>query len=437
VLVTGANTSKNAALVSIAICFAIFLLMYQVRHSRDTIRAKETYAYVPFHLQPFANQIGAVSHPSRTSGVRRGQQLLAVNGLPFTGVSMYLQEVEALRGRRPLMIAVRSADGSTRTIDVGEAHCTCGIGSRSATIFTYVLPPAFCVLLGSIVVLSRHRARLAWVFLALMLCLSQLTLFPEAVAANEFPQFANPQLWHDWLRVPAVAYEAFFHVSWPAWLVLFATYFFPGNERRGLLIAGLMLGVALASTIAFLGWSENYHATAWLGNVLNYLSPWLMLGAFCCAVFFALPFGKKWSIVIVVLVVAALTLLYWTQLGIPSYDFAQGSDHLLYVVPVLPAAIRESPFVIAAFACAAFSVVVLANFRNLTILERLSYLVLGVAAPFLCASIPVFFGMELHALAHPTFPLIATATGLIGIAWSVLRRTATTRRSMDLGDWYD
>ena len=409
---------------------ACFLVPYQVRYSRQTVEEQERYAFIPFDLRPFGNEIGSVNS---SAGLQGGDQLLTINRRPFTGRTIYAQELRAAQyTNMPLAVTVRARNGEVRDSEAGFAHCTCVIAPRSKIILIHVLPPAFCVLLGFAVALLRHYRVEAWLFLALMLCLSQLTLFPD-FRASGLQHMVDVGAWGDWLRVPATAYESFCHASWPAWLVLFSAYFSRKSGRvnpvpTAWLVATPMLLTALAWSVVWVGWSEDFARTASVGDVLIGTSGWATIAAFICAVICVLPYGRNCVAVMALVVLGAITLLYWAWLGLPTYEFVRGSDRALHVVPAVPAGMLARPFVVATFACIAFAVVALANLGTLAKVEVAALLALAVAASFVCVSMSVVDFAALNAFRNPGFPLVAGGLGLAGVAWSILSRTKLARQ---------
>jgi len=406
---------------------ACFLLPYQVRYSRQAVEEQERYPSVPFTLRPFGNETGYVSY---AAGLQGGDQLIAVNGRPFTGRTIYAQELEAAQSTsQPLSVTVRARTGERRDSEAAFAHCTCVIASRSRIILTRVLPPAFCVLLGFAVAVLRRSRIEAWLFLALMLCLSQLTFFPD-IRASGFPQMVDVAAWRDWLRAPATAYESFCHASWPAWLMLFSAYFFRrqdgGNPRprpTAWFVAIPILVTAVAWSVVWVGWSEDFSRTASFGDALIGTSGWATMAGFGCAVVCVLSYSRKWAVVMVLTGICATILLRWVWLGLPTYYFARGSDHALHIVAAVPGGMLARPFVAAAFSCLAFVVVALANRMTLTKVEVAALLALAVAAPFVCVSMSMPAFPALNALRNPGIPLTAGGLGLVGVAWSVSDRT--------------
>ncbi len=234
------NFAPRFALV---VC-AVLAVALQIRFSIATFEARSTLLFIPFQLKPFTNTIDSVGQSAR-GVLKRGDELLAVNGRPFTGMSVYRQELrsatryldgvhrlpptEAVQARSPsrwpFRVTVRSGAADARTVNIEFGNCTCGSLSTPQVIWYCILPPAACILLGFIVAAaSRSQSALPWLFLAVAVCLSVIAIVPGGF--GNWSQVADPLEWRDWFRVPALAYQSFFAASWPAWLLLFAVYCF-------------------------------------------------------------------------------------------------------------------------------------------------------------------------------------------------------------------
>jgi hypothetical protein len=410
----------SAALIRLCLCvLGCFLAAYQYRYSFEVVEAQETYAFVPFRLQPFGNRIGNIAYA--VTSLTRGDEVLAVNGQPFTGLAVYFGELQANQGgAKRFTVTIRSPSGAVSEADVGFPHCTCGIASRATIVKTHVLPPLLCVLIGFAVALLRPRQPLALLFLALMLCLSQLSYAPDMrTSFGGFPQIVEVRAWLDWLRTPAVAYESFCQASWSAWLLLFAAYLFRGAGRRdpvpaAWVIASPTLAVAVAWTAAAVGWSEAYRVTMSLGGFLIRNSRWLTLAGIWGTAIWAIYLNRRWGAVVALLALCAMTLLYWATLGLPTYGFVPGPDGLLEVVPVTPEWLLREPFIVATFASATSVSLSVAHLKRLSRIQVIAIAALAFATPGLCI-------MMVSYLWHPDFPLIAAALGLGPMAWSLAR----------------
>jgi hypothetical protein len=424
-------------LLRLCLCLlGCFVAAYQVRYSREVLHVKQSYDYVPFRLLPFGNRIGTHAYSTKATSLA-GAELVAVNGRPFTGLTIYLQELRrANTVSQPFKVTVRGNDGVVCDHEINFPHCTCGVPRSSMVILVDILPPAFCVLLGLTVAGLWMTRPLPWLFLALMLCLSQYTLIPDLrVRFGGFQQMVEVGGWHDWFRIPAVGYESICRSSWPVWLVLFTVHFFLGlRTRRHLIYVRLlsiaMLALGVAWTIAAVGWSENFSKVAPLSRWLIHTSDWQTIACTCAAVICVSHLGKRWVAAMVVLIACAMTLLYWRELGLPTYTLVSGADSRLHLAQVVPESFLARAFVVATFGCAAFAVYTLAHFRILTRVEKTSFLILGSVAPMFCVGqAPYPIALSWGYWYPVFFPLAIAGLGLLGVAWSVKRRSTRNDQS--------
>jgi len=66
----------------------VFLAAFQIRYSIATLEAGNTFLFIPFHVKPCTNTIGSVGHWTEDV-LHRGDELIAVNDRPFSGMSVY------------------------------------------------------------------------------------------------------------------------------------------------------------------------------------------------------------------------------------------------------------------------------------------------------------------------------------------------------------
>ena len=72
----------------------VFLAAFQIRYSIATLEARSTFLFIPFQLKPYTNTIESVGQSAKHV-LHRGDELIAVNDRPFTGMSVYRQELRA------------------------------------------------------------------------------------------------------------------------------------------------------------------------------------------------------------------------------------------------------------------------------------------------------------------------------------------------------
>lgn len=390
----------------------IFLAGFQIRYSMETIEARNTFLYVPFHFRLGTNIVDTVGFGTGDV-VKPGDELVAVNGRAFTGAAVYHQELRAARRyldaasrlsdvegaravlNRPFRVTIRSGS-ETRTVDVYFPHCTCGSLSFFWMVWYCVIPPAVCVLAGLIVVALRSTM-MRWLFLAAAISLSQAALVPSDFSG--FSQSANPMEWRAGFRIPAIVYQSFFTASWPAWLLLLAVYSSRRDARLSiawLAVTPIFFVACLKSLIA-VAWSENFKAGASLQDGLGVVSLETTVVTLVGAAFVTWSLGHTWRIVASVLTVSAMAVLY----------------------SPLPAATFLTPrIVLEFFTLAIILLVVIAHWNTRGFVRTLSLLFLIV--PFLYSSISTFWGLWWMPPV-PQFALGSLYVGLAGFLWRTWR----------------
>ena len=205
----------------VLVASTIFFAAFQTRYSLATWEARNTFLFIPFQLKPYTSTIESVEISAKAV-LHRGDELIAVNDRPFTGMSVYRQELRAARryfdaanrlperdaaeasAKWPFRVTVRSAAAKARTVNVLFAHCPCGSLDTSQVLWYCILPPVICIVAGLLVAAFRRLlSTLPWLFLAVGVCLSMVPIVPEW--SSSWSQVADPLEWRDWFRIPAVA----------------------------------------------------------------------------------------------------------------------------------------------------------------------------------------------------------------------------------------
>jgi hypothetical protein len=428
----------------------VFIAAFQIRYSIATLEARNTFLFIPFQLKPYTNTIESVGQSAKEV-LRRGDELMAVNDRPFTGMSVYRQElraatryldavnllpprdaVEAL-SRWPFRVTVRSGAADARTVNVYFAHCTCGSLDTSQVIWYCILPPAICIMLGLVVAaFSRLQSALPWLFLAVVVCLSLVPIVPEW--SSSWSQVADPLEWRDWFRIPALAYQSFFGASWSAWLLLFAIYCF---RRDASLTAWWavtpILALAGLKTFVAIGSSESFRVVAPIYRALESASTGISVTLFLCAALITWSFGRRWALGSLILAACAATVLCWPA-SVPIFHTTWMYDNVVYY--------RTPAVVGACFTAAILLVVVVAGWRTLVasakpkrhsgsgLLAILSMVLLLV--PFMYSALSGVVALWWTRFV-PQGVLISLYAGLLGAGWVVFSacraRTSSERSS--------
>jgi len=422
------NSAPRLALI---LC-AVFISTFQVRFSLATLEARNTFLYIPFKLKPCTNTIESRGQSAKDA-VRRDDELLAINGRPFTGTAVYRQELRSARryldyanrlstkeliealSRWPFRVTVRTGTAQARTVDVYFANCTCGSLDPSQVAWYCIVPPAACVVLGLIVAASRSHSTLAWLFLAVMVCLSVVPIVPEW--SDQWSQVADPREWRDWFRIPALAYQAFFSASWPAWLLLFAVYCFRRNGGSAAVWWAVSPVLVLASlkTLVAVGSSENFRAVASLRSALELSATWASVITFFCMAAALRSFGRRWVLTGAVLAGCATAVLCWPA-HVPDFQSNWMYDNVIdYRTPNLVGACFTSA-VLLVVGVAAFS---LAS-RGQTTTRLLSFAsVLLLLVPFVYSALSSVVALWWTRFV-PQGILASLFVGLLASAWIVL-----------------
>jgi hypothetical protein len=337
-----------------------FVVLFQVRASLQTVHLQRTLDfYVPFLLKPFTSEVAVVSHAMNWeqgrqsygvwnySVLRRGDRLIAVNGRPFSGMSVYLRELWDIQHQRPpeppvpewkpFVVTVLARDGNTRTIEFGFPHCTCGVPALWQALALWLIAPLFCVLVGFATAALRPSSRLAWAYLGLMLSVSQLQFWQEPY--TEFQITVTPMLWADWFRVPAVAYRSLVQNAWPAFLLIAARQVADDRQRtRGFsrpLIAAFLSLAALKAALA-VAWSEGFRMLSPLYDVLDRYRTELLVLALLSVAACVWTANRRAGTIALLVTMTALAGLFWSPAAITEGEWTVYSDQTRRFEPVVP-----------------------------------------------------------------------------------------------------
>ncbi len=224
-------------------------LIYQQAHPSQ-------YVALPFDTQPFSTVISKASASYPTAAVQKGDDVLSINGTRFNGA----EQLAAIQSNvRPgdMLTLIVNRGGHPVTVAV-RAH---GLGSNWIDLLgLQVFLPLSCLIVGFYIAFARPRDPLAWITLAMLASIGQIT--------GDVSWFiASP--WRELLFF----YHALLGSTWPLWLLLFGLYFpvpFPAWQKiswlnwvlaapwivfSGLTVCGLMMAGA---HLRELGWLSAF-----------------------------------------------------------------------------------------------------------------------------------------------------------------------------------
>jgi sigma-B regulation protein RsbU (phosphoserine phosphatase) len=164
-----------------------------------------------------------VSPGVEKAGLRPGDVLLAVDGIPYTGTSVLGEALAKARPGDAIHFTVQSGSG-VHTVTLPVTRDASSLSKISYDLLLNVAMPMGSILLGFWVVLVRPRDRLAWLLLGLLLSFSQL------LDAHKL------EGWPSGLREVAMGYHVALGATWPIFMLLFGFFFpepFPFWQRAG------------------------------------------------------------------------------------------------------------------------------------------------------------------------------------------------------------
>ncbi|MBE0659081.1 MAG: hypothetical protein IH602_15410 [Bryobacteraceae bacterium] len=274
----------------------IWVGVHQTRFTWETYLARQDHLFVPLTLKPFTNEIEWAASPSQD--FLAGDGVIAVRRKVLTGSSHWWRELAAAYREKssdlplPLELTIASAEGPTMNVEVYRQHCNCGI-MGSELICNWLFPPLYILALGFVAATKRPDSRLAWLLLFAAISVSVFRFHPIHPPLP-FTESVDPRMWSDAMRIPAMTWEWFFRLAWPAWLLL--------AFRRTWWAGWAVIGYALCGAVTYCFWAENFSVLEPWQRELNFVFPWfsdVSLGAhrYVDRVMFALARGPWLSVV--------------------------------------------------------------------------------------------------------------------------------------------
>lgn len=245
----------------LATLFAISLL-YQVRYLPDLFR-RETVHFAFFFVDPGSDTINFTTPEAASFGIRNGDHLVAVNGIPFIGTGVLGRAFNRAKAGVPLNVTIVAKDapmGEQRTIDLPVTSSPLNSWSNFSDLVVEFFLPGLSLLLGFWVAFRRPRDPMAWLLLALMMS------FPNIL--KTFIVEGWPPGW----REAGVLYGTTLEAIFPIAIYLFGRFFpepFPPGSRydygwRALqwLCALPFAIIALCGVVISIGALSNYRSVA-------------------------------------------------------------------------------------------------------------------------------------------------------------------------------
>ncbi|HEU5021761.1 MAG TPA: SpoIIE family protein phosphatase, partial [Bryobacteraceae bacterium] len=262
----------------------LFAGIYETGFVKDLIRRMfhgSQAPAAPFVIETASRTIG--------SGPLRGDEILSLNGRPFSSARQFSDAIAQSRPGGRLRLVVSQPSGSAMETDVTIASETVSdypAAANFAIVFClYILVPFVCLGLGFAVAFIRPRDINAWLLLLLLMGFSGFTGSPD---------------WHRSLPDISLAWQTFCAATWALWMMLFAIYF-PARlelDRRRPWLKYLVIVPSVAGEALFWGifwlWTRDINAASRWRGLLNWLYVYrIVFQMVGVGVFFA-AFGFKW-----------------------------------------------------------------------------------------------------------------------------------------------
>jgi phosphoserine phosphatase RsbU/P len=269
----------------LAVLFAT-AVAYEVPYLRDILRDEKR--DVPFFMMDSASdRVGFVTSDALKTGLRKGDEILSVNGRPYSGEGDLGRAFRGTPVGESVALVLRSPDGGQRTLQIRVRPHRATLWETVGEVMLYFFLPVCSILLGFWVAVLRPRDPMAWLLLVLMLT------FPHIFETFKI------QGWPPGWREAAMLYHATLGGLFPVVMFLFGRFFpepFPPSKRLKLwmwqqwLLAFPFALVAMLSVIVYVGELGNYravaglqHAVHFLDRVMQFVAYWL-IGSFFSAV---------------------------------------------------------------------------------------------------------------------------------------------------------
>jgi phosphoserine phosphatase RsbU/P len=282
-------TKRPVFLYSLLATLFVITLLYQAGYLPDFFRGEGKHCPF-FFAESGSNRIAFATAESEGYGIHDGDQLLAVNGVPYTGTGVLAQAFRSATVGVPLAVTIVPKDSPSeaqRRISLPVTSVRLNAWSVTSDLIVGFLLPAVSLLLGFWVAFRRPRDPMAWLLLALMMS------FPHIL------QSFIVQGWAPGWREAGLLYESILEAAFPIIIFLFGRFFpepFPRGSRYDKVWKALQWLCALpfalielAGIAVPIGGLSNYQSVAGLNSLLNHFGTveqvlaYILVGSFFSA----------------------------------------------------------------------------------------------------------------------------------------------------------
>ncbi len=235
-----------------------------------------------------------VRDEAREAGVHVGDSIVAINGRPFTGYNVLLEELRKSHAGDVMQMTLQTPSasgplGPPRTVAIrlapvyGERPGVLELISR--ILFLYMFFPLACLLLGLWVVAARPRDKNAWFLLGI------LEYFLVIFAGDPFwpgAIFAFTSFWNVVGSVTGPLSIMFFGIYFPERSALDVKFLWAKWVLTSILAASLPMALVYSFGFAF-----SFQSVAWLAPSMGIVTQGLMLAAMAAIGIYFACLGNK------------------------------------------------------------------------------------------------------------------------------------------------
>ncbi len=230
------------------------------------------YLSVPFDSFEYTTRISHVARTYESSGLRVGDEVLALNGERVEG-SEQIDRTQLHPGQTLVVTVRRDIAGSAETLNIPVRMHTYPAQAPgwAMVIGLWLFLPLSCILVGFYIAFARPRDPVAWITLAMLASFSQL------IGAAGYGA-----IWSPWREILTV-YYSLLNGTWPLWMFLFGLYFpapFEFVRKRpwiSWVIAAPFLAIAGVAVYGNLLQEHHIHALGWAAEFRRRRDPYLTI----------------------------------------------------------------------------------------------------------------------------------------------------------------
>jgi len=299
------STLAAAALAALFV-FSVFYFARIAYHEIDSTLHADTRVRYPFYLGDANSGILDPGSEATAAGIHPADKLVAVEGRPVTGFTVYYGRILQAKPGEILHVAIQTDKQPPRAVAIPlqplRTIMAGGFDTWFGIILLRIAVPLLCLALGFWVAAIRIRDRAAWLLLAVLISLA-ISL------DNDLPQevFGHPGILPALFLVFRVSSVL---IARPA-LMLFGVLFpdrlefdrrFPWFTR---LIVGYLAVVTIVESLGVATWNEHIAWAAPFQSAMNLLTG---------------PGGNFGAAVWMIAVVSGVAALIWKTITTPSRD---------------------------------------------------------------------------------------------------------------------